>query len=261
MKKIIFTFTFFFSFLNASFAVIPNFELIFKEIKATSTATESIAIREKYLYQMRNLKDFDRLTDLEQLATGEDYFDHYRRELSEFVLDNVNKFMLDRRSDVERDLFARNIVAKAYGQQIENDLLVKGLFYVSDCEDFKSYLRMAKAPAAFSSRFQSQYCAHTNPGGFGNTFELISNLVLQSGEYKVIYLPSTMFVSKLYISVEGIRTSAYFDIMVNGDIKGTIYAPGTDPLYIINVSDTTNVINLRSMGGDAHINSIKVEYK
>ena len=168
--------------------------------------------------------------------------------------------MLDRYSDEEQDIFARKLVAKSFDSKTQLKMLELGLFYVDDCDDFKSYVRMAKAPSTFSARHQAGYCSG-NPGGFGNTFELISNLTLVAGELKVIYLPSMMFVSKLYVSVEGIRSDAYFDVMINGDIKGTIYAPGRDPLYIINVADSTNTINLRSMFGNALISSIKVEYK
>jgi hypothetical protein len=250
------------SLLSTAFAETPDFAKIFKEIKAANSASESIAIRGKYLSQMSDLVDFNRLTDLEKLNPGEMHFDHYRKAIGLFTKNNVDQFMLDQGSDEEQDIFAKKIVAKSYDKKTEISLLEKGLFYVDDCEDFKSYLRMSKAPASFSSKHQGEYCqGSSNPGGHGNVFELISNLTLAAGEYKILYLPSTMYITKLYISVEGIRSSAYFDVMVNGDIKGTIYAPGSDPLYIINVADTAGVINLRSMYGDAKITSIKVEYK
>jgi hypothetical protein len=261
MKKCILLLTILFS-LNSALAISPDFEKIFSEIKAAHTSVESIKVREKYLKQMRNLKDFDRLTDTEELEDGEEYFDHYLKALTDFIIKHVGRFMLDRQSDEEQDIFARRIVGKTVGQKAKLALLKKGLVYVDDCEDFKSYIRMSKAPSSFSINYQLNYCSTGNSqGGFSNTFELISNLTLEAGEYKILYLPATMFVSKLYISVEGIRSDAYFDVMVNGDIKGTIYAPENDPLYIINIADTTNTINLRSMIGDARIQSIKVEYK
>jgi len=261
MKKFILLITTLLSLSNA-FALAPDFGKIFSEIRAVHSAAESIQVRVKYLNQMRSLKDFDRLSDAEPLEDGEEYFDHYRKALTEFTLKYVGRYMLDKQSDEEQDLFARRIVGKAYGQKAKLRLLQKGLAYVDDCEDFKSYVRMSKAPTSFNANNQANYCYGGNSqGGFGNTFELISNLTLEAGEYKILYLPSSMYVSKIYISVEGIRSDAYFDVMVNGDIKGTIYAPGHDPLYIINVADTTNTINLRSMFGAAHIQSIKVEYK
>ncbi len=247
---------------NNAFAIEPDFKKIFKEIKLLRSSTESIQLRGKYLTQMRDLNDFNRLTDLEKLNEGEEYFDHYRYDLGQFVAANVEAFMLDKQSMEEQDLFARNIVQKIYDSKTKIIVLEKGLFYVDDCEDFRSYVRMSKAPTSFNIAHHVSYCSGSHDhGGYGNTFELISNLTLNAGEYKTIFLPSLMYVSKIYISVEGIRSDAYFDVMVNGDIKGTIYAPGHDPLYIINVADTTNTINLRSMFGAANIQSIKVEYK
>lgn len=262
MKKFILLFATFLT-LSHSKATPPDFTKIFNEISSVHTSAEAIKIREKYLTQMRSLKDFDRLTDAEPLADGEEYFDHYRKSLTAFIIKYVSRYMLNKQSDVEQDLFARKIVGKAYGHKSKLLLLNKGLAYVDDCEDFKSYVRMSKAPSSFSANNHTNFCYGSNNGhgGFGNTFELISNLTLQDGEYKILYLPSLMYVSKIYISVEGIGSDAYFDVMVNGDIKGTIYAPGRDPLYIINVADTTNTINLRSMYGAANIVSIKVEYK
>jgi hypothetical protein len=263
MKKMFFAFLTTLSLSSLAQAQGPDFNRIFREIRSAATATESINVRARYLSQMRNLQDFNRLTDLEQLSEGEDYFDHYRKALGKFVFNNVDRFMLDRGSDVDQDFFARKLVAKAFDARLKAKMLEKGLFYVEDCDDFKSYVRMAKAPSTFSSKYQLEYCSDGGGGNYGpgNTFELISNLTLVEGDYKQIYLPSHMYVKKLYISVAGINRSAYFDVMVNGDIKGTIYAPGRDPLYIINVSDSTNVINLRSMYGDAYIKSIKVEYR
>ncbi len=246
----------------AADAANPDFTKIFSEIKNAQTASSSIGIRKKYLPQIKNLSEFDRLTDLEQLEEGEGYFDHYRKALSSFVLMSVNRFMLDKKSDEEQDLFAKNIVPKGFDFYTNSKLLEKGLFYVDSCEDFESYIRMSEADSDFILKFESNYCNKTlNQTLPGKTFELISNLSLVEGEYKILYLPSKMFVKKLYVSVEGISSDAFFDIMVNGDIKGTIYAPGRDPLYIINVSETTNVINLRSMFGSAYISSIKVEFK
>lgn len=244
------------------FAQEPNFVKIFREIKATHTATESIKVREKYLYQMRDLEDFARLSSLEKLDPGEVYFEHYKKKLGQFVLHNVNEFMLDSGSDREQDVYAYRIVSKGYGRLQRSKLLENGLYYVNDCDDFNAFVRMAKADNYFKSKFHGDYCNGTGDigGGFGRTFELISNLTLKEGEYKTIYLPNRMFVKKLYISASGYSSATYFDVMVNGDIKGTIYAPGRDPLYIINISDSADTINLRSMYGDANIESIKVEY-
>jgi len=247
-------------------AATPNFEKIFKEIKAAKTATESIEVREKFLKQMRNLYDFDRLTNLEKLNKGEHYFDHYKLAIANFVVDNVDRFMLDQRSQKEQDIYARNILKKAFNKNQRHELFRNGLFYVEDCEDFYSYFAMTKAPRKMIYKHAHLYCGndgvsdgHDNGHpGYGD-LEVISNTSLNAGEYKTIYLPSYQYVSKLYISAQGIGRDASFDVMVNGDIKGTIYVPGRDPLYIVNVQAQSNAINLRSHFGNVQINSIKVD--
>jgi hypothetical protein len=252
-------------------AVGPDFHRIQAELGATATVRESMQVRERYLHQMRGLSDFDRLTELEALRPGEDYFDEYRFAVSEFVQDHVRRFMRDRHSPEEQAVFASRIIGKGFGEDAKASLFETGLFYVQGCAEFRTYARQAGADQDLYGPFQGEYCSGGGSsgggngggghGGWGAPFELVSNVILEEGEYKVLYLPGLLYVKKLYISVEGIARSAYFDVMVNGDIKGTIHAPGSDPLYIVNVAATTRTIQLRSMYGNARIRSIKVEYR
>jgi hypothetical protein len=252
----------------------PDFNRISAELGRTTTVSESMQVRERYVPQMRNLREFDRLSTLEALRPGEEYFTHYRRALSDFVVDHVRSFMRNKGSADEQAVYASRMVAKGFEDDQKAELFEIGLFYVQGCSDFRTYSRQAGAPESLYGPFQNEYCFYTDAGGgsgsgsghgsgghWGGPFELVSNLTLEEGEYKVLYLPARMYVKKLYLSVEGIQRSAYFDVMVNGDIKGTIHAPGSDPLYVVNVAATTNVINLRSMYGNARIRSIKVEYR
>jgi hypothetical protein len=244
----------------------PDFNRISAELGATTTVSESMQVRERYVPQMRNLRDFDRLSTLEALRPGEEYFAHYRRALSDFVVDHVRSFMRNKGSADEQAVYASRMVAKGFEDDQKAELFEIGLFYVQGCSDFRTYVRQAGVPESLYGPFENEHCfdtgsGHGSGGHWGGPFELVSNLTLEEGEYKVLYLPARMHVKKLYLSVEGIQQSAYFDVMVNGDIKGTIHAPGSDPLYIVNVATTTNVINLRSMYGNARIRSVKVEYR
>ncbi|MDH4466535.1 MAG: hypothetical protein QE271_00635 [Bacteriovoracaceae bacterium] len=241
----------------------PNFEEIFREIKGQTTVTESIKVRGKYLKKMRNLSDFNRLTDLEVLNEGEDYFNNYHKAISDFILKNVRNFILDRKSIEEQDVFTYQIINKAYDQKSKNQLLDLGLVYVDSCEDFYRYAHAARAENIFLHNYNTRFCHRVDsyPSQFpSGLIEIITNTVLRDGEYKQIFLPRFMFVSKIYISARGMNSNAQFDVMVNGDIKGTIFVPGRDPLYIVNVSTSTNSIELRSLMGSAEIISLKVDY-
>ena len=238
----------------------PDFNRIQAELGATTTVRESMQVRERYLPQMRGLRDFDRLTELEALRPGEEFFEEYRVAVSEFVQDHVRRFMRDRHSPEEQAVFASRIIGKGFGEDAKANLFETGLFYVQGCAEFRTYARQAGADQDLYGPFQGEYCSGGGGHvGWGAPFELVSNVTLEEGEYKVLYLPGLLYVKKLYISVEGIARSAFFDVMVNGDIKGTIHAPGSDPLYIVNVAATTRTIQLRSMYGNARIRSIKVE--
>lgn len=240
----------------------PDFQQIFRELKEKNTTSESMAIRIKYLKKMNNLQDFNQLASLEILNEGEIYFNNYLKSISDFVVKNVSSFINNVNSDEDQDIYTYEILPKAYDQKSKTKLLQLGLAYVHGCEDFYRYAEAGQAEMDFIEKYSSFYCKknsnHSNLS-YG-LFELITNTILNDGEYKTIYLPRYMFVSKLYISASGSSGNAYFDVMVNGDIKGTIYVPGRDPLYIVNIASATNSIELRSLGGSAFINSIKAQY-
>ena len=85
---------------------------------------------------------------------------------------------------------------------------------------------------------------------------LRGTLRLGSGQTKTVRLPYSQYIRKLIISAEGIRWDATFDVVVNGDIKGTIYVPGRDPSYFVTVEDYAQSIELVSRNGSARILNI-----
>jgi hypothetical protein len=41
----------------------------------------------------------------------------------------------------------------------------------------------------------------------------------------------------LIVQAQGISSDSVIEVMVNGQVKGTIYAPGRDPSYVVTIGD------------------------
>jgi hypothetical protein len=93
-----------------------------------------------------------------------------------------------------------------------------------------------------------------------HTADILTHTVrLESGTTKQIRLPNGgQYIKKLIISAEGLRNDAMFEVVVNGDVKGTVYVPGRDPSYFVTIEDSTDSIELVSRGGTALISRILV---
>lgn len=75
-------------------------------------------------------------------------------------------------------------------------------------------------------------------------------MVIPSGEIRSVTLPSSMNVYKFLIQAESTgRENALFDVIVNGDTKGTVLTPSVDPTYVVTVVQTTNSVQFRSISG------------
>jgi hypothetical protein len=81
---------------------------------------------------------------------------------------------------------------------------------------------------------------------------------LESGTTQQVRLNGGQYIKKLIISAEGLRADAMFDVVVNGDVKGTVYVPGRDPSYFVTIEDSADSIELVSRGGTAIISRILV---
>ncbi len=93
------------------------------------------------------------------------------------------------------------------------------------------------------------------------TVELLSYQTwLYNSQTNTINLPSSQWrnVQKLFIQASGQNYDATFEVVVNGDVKGTIHVPGRDPSYVVTVGEVTNSIQLRHVSGSTvHIKSIQ----
>ncbi len=90
------------------------------------------------------------------------------------------------------------------------------------------------------------------------TDALRAPITLYSGTTQQVRLNGERYIKKLIISSEGIRNDAMFDVVVNGDVKGTIYVPGRDPSYFVTVEDYADSIEFVSRNGNAIISRILV---
>lgn len=81
---------------------------------------------------------------------------------------------------------------------------------------------------------------------------------LESGTTQQVRLNGSQYIKKLIISAEGVRNDAMFDVVVNGDVKGTVYVPGRDPSYFVTIDDNADSIELVSRGGAAIISRILI---
>ncbi len=109
------------------------------------------------------------------------------------------------------------------------------------------------------SALGNYYCSEHGGLETSRTNDAISTQIrLDAGTTQQVRLGSTQYVKKLIISAEGIRNDAMFDVVVNGDVKGTIYVPGRDPSYFVTIEDATSSIELVSRNGSALITRILV---
>jgi hypothetical protein len=102
-----------------------------------------------------------------------------------------------------------------------------------------------------------------NTGGYSQpeartTDALRGSVTLYAGTTQQVRLNGARYIKKLIISAEGVRNDAMFDVVVNGDVKGTIFVPGRDPSYFVTVEDYADSIELVSRGGTAVVSRILV---
>jgi len=105
----------------------------------------------------------------------------------------------------------------------------------------------------------SRYCSDYSESSQTQTSDVLrGSITLYSGTTKQVRLNESRYIKKLIISSEGVRNDAIFDVVVNGDVKGTIYVPGRDPSYFVTVEDYADSIEFVSRGGTAIISKILV---
>lgn len=93
-----------------------------------------------------------------------------------------------------------------------------------------------------------------------NTEKVAEGLYLNAGELKSVQLDNWKYIEKIYVQAEGANRDATFEVIANGEVKGTIFVPGRDPSYVVTIRDTVNSLQLRHVsGGNVRVNSIVAE--
>lgn len=81
------------------------------------------------------------------------------------------------------------------------------------------------------------------------TISLGGNLIIRNAETQTLWLQNTRYIKNIIVSAEGLYGDSSVEVMVNGEVKGTIYAPGRDPSYVVTIAETTSSIQFRYRGG------------
>lgn len=107
-----------------------------------------------------------------------------------------------------------------------------------------AFLFLACGNILFSSQAGAQaQSAHDE------TLIISGNFTLAPSETKSIPLKAIQKIKNLVIQAEGVNQDSMIEVMVNGEIKGTIYAPGKDPSYVVTIAEATRSVEFRHRSG------------
>lgn len=160
----------------------------------------------------------------------------------------------DLRESIFSTFYACKIVAL---EDLESDLVTSR--YPNQVIAFRSFYAQAQSIVNNSWRCPTSAPNRDYDDNYTTTQSILSrSIILEPGTTRSISIRSPRYVKKLIVTAEGVRNDAKFEVMVNGDVKGTIYVPGRDPSYIVTVEDYTSSIELISQFGRARINQIMV---
>ena len=162
-------------------------------------------------------------------------------------------------SDLEESIFAQRhactIVRLAQVNGAISQYLSTGLPYNDDFVATQELVGEVKRIV-----HGSQYCGGMdNDDSFRGTRSVLRHEVnLYAGTTQQVRLSAPVQMKKIVVEAIGVRGEALFDVMVNGDVKGTIHVPGRDPSYIVTINEFADSIELISRNGDAKITKILV---
>lgn len=105
----------------------------------------------------------------------------------------------------------------------------------------------------------SSFTARLQPDRFTSRELLNGRIILGQGQTQSLYLGGSRYVQKLVIEAQAQRTDPMFEVVVNGEVKGTIHLPPRDPRYVVTIADWADSIEFRhTEGGGIEILSVKV---
>lgn len=68
---------------------------------------------------------------------------------------------------------------------------------------------------------------------------------------QTVSLQNARYIRNIVVQAEGYNRDSMIEVMVNGEVKGTIYAPGHDPSYVVTIGETATSIQFRHRSGGA----------
>ena len=77
----------------------------------------------------------------------------------------------------------------------------------------------------------------------------LGSVIVTNSETKSLSLGPARYIKNIIIQAEGIATASTIEVMVNGQVKGTVFAPGSDPSYVVTIAETANSIEFRHRTG------------
>lgn len=92
------------------------------------------------------------------------------------------------------------------------------------------------------------------PGSYSNqtqSQELLrsGSMTMNNGDMRQVLLDQPRYIQKIFVQAEGRYRDAIVEVVVNGQVKGTIHLPATDPTYVVTIADTASTIELRMTSG------------
>lgn len=83
------------------------------------------------------------------------------------------------------------------------------------------------------------------------------SFAVSPGQTVNLRLDSWRHIKKLVIQAEGDRSGGSIEVMSNGEGKGTIYVPGSDPSYVVTIAETANSLQFRHLsGGTVYVRAV-----
>jgi hypothetical protein len=93
-----------------------------------------------------------------------------------------------------------------------------------------------------------------------DAIQLVSQPVtIERGSTLNVAMPMLRLVDHVEIDAFGVGGEGMFEVVVGGQVKGTVHVPGQDPKYIVTIADSTRSFNLvHASGQRIRISSFKV---
>jgi hypothetical protein len=121
------------------------------------------------------------------------------------------------------------------------------------------FLATLLSVGVFSSLITSRARADEHPVYNSNwqTVQLGGGFFVYPAASESVPLAAPYYIKNLVIQAEGTTAGSTIEVMVNGQVKGTIQAPGHDPSFVVTVAETARSIEFRHRdGGTMRIISI-----